>query len=219
MKQPSIDLVHLFKYSFQQYKRYTSFVIGIMVTYYVLAIVPQIYYFQYFWGNPSTEAQVISGIITVTQLFLSLGFINVMLRLVDDEHVQVSDMFNNFRNFLSYFVGYFLYMLSIILGLFLFVLPGIFIAVRFMFYPYFILEENQSSFVALQKSYYLSEEMTVELFLFGIVVITLNIVGALLFGIGILFTYPLTTMATAVVFKSLVNETEGIPSEQYQLES
>lgn len=219
MKQRSIDLIQLFKYSFQQYKKYASFVIGIMVTYFVLAIVPQIYFFQYFWGDSSTKAQIISGIITVTQLFLSLGFIKIMLHLVDDQHVQVRDMFNNWRPFFSYFVGYFLYMLGIMLGLFLFILPGIFIAVRFMFYPYFILKENHSAFTALQKSYYLSEEMTLELFLFGVVIVTLNIVGALLLGIGILFTYPLTTMAMAVVFQSLVGEADRIPSDQYQLES
>lgn len=217
MKQRSIDLVRLFKFSFQQYKRYLSFVIGIMITYFVLAIVPQIYFFQYFWGDSSTKAQVISGIITVTQLFLSLGFIKIMIRLAHDQYVEVSDLFNNFLNFLSYFVGYFLYMLGIIFGLFLFILPGIFVAVRFMFYPYFILQENQSAFTALQKSYYLTENMTLELFLFGVVVITLNIVGALILGIGVVVTYPLTTMATAVVFQSLVNETNNIPSGEYQL--
>jgi uncharacterized membrane protein len=218
MKERSIDLLRLFKFSLQQYKKYVSFVIGIMITYFVLAIVPQIYFFQYFLGDPSTKAQVISGIITVTQLFLSLGFIKIMIRLAHDQYVEVVDLFNNIRHFLSYFVGYFLYMVGIALGLFLLVLPGIFVAVRFMFYPYFILQQNHSAFTALQQSYYLTENMTLELFLFGVVVLTLNIVGALLFGIGIILTYPLTTMATAVVFQSLISEADAIPAQKYQIE-
>jgi uncharacterized membrane protein len=98
------------------------------------------------------------------------------------------------------------------------VLPGIFIAIRFMFYPYLILHQNHSAFTALQQSYYLTKNMTLELFLFGVVIVTLNIVGALLFGIGILFTYPLTTMATAVVYQSIISEADTIPAKSYQIE-
>ncbi|SMO55471.1 hypothetical protein [Fodinibius sediminis] len=216
MKQSSIDLVQLFKFSFNQYKQYASFVIGITITYYVLAIIPQVYFMIYSPENPTLKTQVLSAVLTVLQLFLSLGFIKIMLLLIDDEFVTVSDMFNNFPQFLSYFIAYFLYLISVLVGLALFVLPGIFIAIRFQFYPYFILEGTSSSISALQQSYYKTEGLTLELLLFGITVIILNILGALFFGIGIIFTYPLTTMATAVIYKSLIAGTAAIPSGSYR---
>lgn len=215
MAQRSIDLVEVFKFSYNQYKKYASFVIGAMLTFFVLAVIPQVYFMMRAPESPTTKTQIISLVLTTIQLFLSLGFIKIMLLLVQDKFVRVADMFNNFRIFLSYFVASFLYGIAVTLGIFLLVLPGIFIAIRFQFFPYFILEEKDSSFTALRKSYYLSQNLTVELFLFGVVVVALNIVGVLLLGIGIIFTYPLTTMATAVIYRSLIEEGQTIPSDPY----
>lgn len=195
---------------------YASFVIGAMLTFFVLAIVPQVYFMLHAPENPTTQSQIFSFFITLLQLFLSLGFTKIMLLLIQNEFVEVADMFNNFNVFLSYFVASFLYGIAVSLGTLLLILPGIFIAIRFQFYPYFIIEEGVSSFTALQKSYFLSQNLTLELFLLGIVVIALNIAGILFLGIGIIFTYPLTSMATAVVFKSLIEEAESIPSGSYK---
>jgi uncharacterized membrane protein len=217
MEQRSIDLVPLFKFSFSQFKKYASFVIGAMLTYFVLAILPQVYFTLHAPETPTTKSQLIQILLMMVQVFLSLGFTKIILLLVQDKYVEVADMFNNFRLFLSYFVASFLYGIGILAGLFLLVIPGIFVAIRFQFYPYFIIEESESSFVALQKSYYLSQNLTLELLLFGIAVVILNLVGVLLIGIGIIFTYPLTTLATAVVYKSLIEESETIPSTQYRI--
>lgn len=217
MKQHSIDLIRLFKFNFHQYKKYSSFIIGIAVTYYVLAIIPQVYIMIYSPDDPSTQLQILSAVLTVFQLFLSLGFLKIMLLLIDDGYVEVSDLFNNFAPFLPYIVAYLLYMIAVVIGLFLLILPGIFIAIRFQFYPYFILEGTHSAIAALQKSYYQTEDFTFELLLFGIVVIVLNILGALFFGIGIILTYPLTTMATAVIYKHLSSGVTAIPSDPYQV--
>ncbi len=215
MEKRSIDLIQLFKYSYQQFKKYMSFVIGAMLTLFVLAYLPQIYFMMHAPQNPTTESQVLSLILMLVQAFLTLGFTKIILLLVQDKFVEVADMFNNFKIFLSYFVASFLYGIAIFLGILLLVLPGIFIAIRFQFYPYFIIEEGVSSFTALQKSYNLSQNLTVELFLLGVVVITLNIAGILLLGIGIIFTYPLTSMATAVVFKGITEKADKIPTDAY----
>lgn len=217
MNQRTIDFVPLFKFSFNQYKKYASFVIGAMATYFVLGIIPQVYFMMRAPENPTIQSQIISVTLTFVQLFIGLGFIKTMLLLIDDEYVEVADLFNNFRSFLSYFVAYFLYLIAVIIGLFLFIIPGIFIAIRFQFYPYFILENGDSSVNALKKSLNLSQSLTLELLLYGIAVIVLNLAGVLLFGIGIIFTYPLTTMATAVIYKGLVQESKTIPVDSYRV--
>jgi len=217
MQKRSIDLVQLFKYSFQQFKKYASFVIGAMLTLFVLAYIQQVYFTMQAPQNPTTESQVLSLILMLVQAFLTLGFTKIMLLLVQDKYVEVADMFNNFKIFLSYFVASFLYGIGVLLGTLLLVFPGIFIAIRFQFYPYFIIEEGVSSFIALQKSYNLSQNLTLELFLLGVVVIALNIAGILLLGIGIIVTYPLTSMATAVVFKGIAEQADKIPTDGYHI--
>lgn len=216
MDDRTIDFISLFKFSFHQYRKYASFVLGVMVTYFILGIIPQIYFVLRAPENPTTQTQIISVILTFVQLFIGLGFIKTMLLLIDDKPVEVADLFNNFRGFFSYALAYFLYIIAVMIGLFLFIIPGIFILIRFQFYPYFILENGDSSFAALKKSFFLSQNLTLELLLYGIAVVALNFAGVLLFGIGFLFTYPLTTMATAVIFKGLVQKAETIPAASYR---
>lgn len=216
MQDRTIDILQLYKYSFDQFRRYLSFVIGIMVTYYVLAVVPQIYYVLRAPQEPTTQTQLISFILTMVQLFLSLGFIKVMLYLVDDRYASVADLFNNARHFLSYFVASFLYGITVFIGLLLLVIPGIIIAIRFQFYTYYIIEEGDSSITALQKSFYATQNLTLELFLFGITILIINILGLLFFGVGIIVTYPITTMATAVIYKGLEDEAQHLPSMPYR---
>ncbi|PAU94406.1 hypothetical protein CK503_06290 [Aliifodinibius salipaludis] len=216
MQQLSIDLAALFKFSFQQYKSYASFIIGAVLTFIVLAVVPQIYFMMRAPENPTMQTQFFSFLLTAVQLFLSLGFTKLMLMLVQDAYVTVADMFNNFRIFLSYFVASFIYGLAVSMGLFLLIAPGIWIAIRFQFFPYFIIENGDSSFTALQKSYNLSQDLLLELFVFGVAVVFLNLIGALLLGVGVIFTYPLTTMATAIIYRSLIEESDTIPASSYQ---
>lgn len=210
-----IDIPKVYTYSFNQFKTYASFAAGIMVTYFVLAIIPQIYFIMRAPQEPTFSSQFISLMLTFLQVFLNLGFIKIMLLLIENRQTGVHDLFNNFRFFLSYFVATFLYGLAVLIGLFLLVAPGIYIAIRLQFYPYFIIEQNEHSFAALQSSFALTEGMALELFLFGLTVFFLNVLGLLFFGLGFIFTYPLTTMATAVIYKSALVSKKRIPSETY----
>lgn len=217
MQQLAIDLLPLFKFSLHQFKKYTSFIIGAILTFVVLAVVPQIYFMMRAPEDPTLQTQFISLLLTGIQIFLSLGFTKLMLLLVQDAYVTVADMFNNFSIFLSYFIASFIYGLAVTIGLLLLIAPGIYVAIRFQFFPYFIIENGDSAFIALQKSFNLSQDLTLELLLFGVVVVGLNILGALLLGMGIIFTYPLTTMATAIIYRSLIEQSESIPANSYRI--
>ncbi|MEL7832601.1 hypothetical protein [Fodinibius sp. Rm-B-1B1-1] len=217
MRQLAIDLIPLFKFSLHQFKKYASFIVGAILTFIVLAVVPQIYFTMRAPEDPTIQTQLISLLLTGIQIFLSLGFTKLMLLLVQDAYVTVADMFNNFRIFLSYFIASFIFGLAVSIGFLLLILPGIYIAIRFQFFPYFIIENGDSAFIALQKSFNLSQNLTLDLLVFGVVVIGLNILGALLLGIGIIFTYPLTTMATAIIYRSLIEQSESIPASSYRI--
>lgn len=218
MPKRTIDLPGVYKFSFSQFKKYVSFIIGVAATYFVLAIVPQVYFYLRAPQDPTTESQFFSFMLTLIQLFLALGFTKVMLLLIDDKPVEIVDMVNNFRIFLSYFVGSFLFGMAVLVGIFLLILPGIYIGLRLQFYQYYIIEEGDNSFTALKKSFDATENLALELFLFGLTVFLINLGGMLLFGIGILVTYPITTMATAAIYKSLESEETTIPENTYRLE-
>lgn len=216
MAKPDIDLAPLFRYAYRLFRRHASFVIGVMSTYFVLGLIPQVYLFVYQPAEPDTEYQVISFIALLVQLFVALGFTKIMLLLADRQPVSVSDLVNNGSIFFNYAVGYFLFFIAVGLGLLLFVLPGIYLAIRLQFYPYYIIEEEVPSFVALQKSWQATEGAILELFLFGVCVLLINAAGALVLGVGVIITYPITTMATAVVYRGLRSGADHIPTPDYQ---
>lgn len=216
MQKRTLDLAQLFKYSYQTFKKYAGFIIGIMMTYYVLGIIPQVYFMLGAPETPTINSQLFSLFLTFVQLYLALGFIKIMLLLIDDEYTRVADLFNNAGLFVSYFIASFLYGIAVLIGLFLLIVPGIFLAIRLQFYPYFIIEQGNSALTALKKSYDLSKDLTLELFLFGVVVVFINGLGMLLMGVGIVFSYPLTTMATAVIYKGLADKASSIPTEPYK---
>lgn len=217
MNGTNIDIVGLYKFSAAKYRQYGSFILGIAVTYYICAIVPQIYFLLRVPGEPTARTRIISFVLSLVQLFLTLGFIKIMLLLIDDLETGIRDLFSHVSHFLSYFVASFLYGFAILAGLFLLIVPGIYLAIRLQFYPYFILDRGDSSFEALINSFRATDDWTLELFLFGITVLFLNFMGILLFGIGMVITYPLTTMATAVVYRNLHDDTTHIPTERYRI--
>lgn len=216
MAKRNIEVIPLFKYSFHQFKQYTSFTIGIMSTYFVLAIIPQVYIMLSTPEEPTTKLQIFSTLLIVVQTFMTLGFIKIMLRLVDDQYAEVKDLFNSFRPFLSYFAAYFIYIIAVAIGLMLFVIPGIYIAIRFMFYPYYLLTGTSTSFLALRQSFELTRGLEWDIFRFGFTALALNIIGSFLFGIGLIITYPLTTMATAALFQSLQSSSDVLPTREYR---
>lgn len=217
MAKRTIDIPGVYKFSFQKFKKYASFIFGVSVSYFVLAIIPQVYFTFQAPENPTAESQFFSFMMTFIQLFLALGFTKIMLLLIDDQPVEIVDMVNNFSIFFSYFVGSFLYGMAVLIGFFLLILPGIYISIRLQFYQYYIIDEGDNSFTALKRSFEATENITLELFIFGVTAFLINVGGILLFGIGILLTYPLTTMATAAIYKSLASEDDTIPEEKYRL--
>ncbi|HYW34883.1 MAG TPA: hypothetical protein VE868_05690 [Balneolaceae bacterium] len=215
MPKLNINIPPLLKYSIQVYRKYASFVFGVMVTYFALGLLPEVYIYFFTPKNPTTESQIVSFIAAMVRLFLSLGFTKIMYYLIDDRAVKVNDLVNNGRIFLSYIVAYFLYFFAVLIGLFLLIIPGIYLAVRLQFYPYYIIKEEDTSFTALRKSWYVTEGFIYELVLFGASVLLLNFLGAVFLGIGLILTYPITSMATAIVFNELEAEAEQIPTSKY----
>lgn len=218
MSDRRIDIPPLFKYSYRMFREHASFIIGVTITYLVLGVIPQIYLLVYAPKEPSVADQVFSIFTLLVQLFIALGFIKTMLYLVDSERaVDISDLLSSGQRFFSYVVAYFMFMIAFFVGFALLFAPGIYLYLRLQFYPYYIIEHGDPSYIALQKSWYATEDLwlQVDLLLFGICVLFINFAGLLCFGFGVIFTYPITTMATAIVYKGLNANTQNIPTREY----
>lgn len=210
-----IDILGLIRYGWETYKVYLSFMIGVMITYIVLGVVPQ-FYFSIFdpeitgWGQ-----RIFALLLYFLQIWIAVVFIKVTLLMIDDQLEGAHDMLTSLRIILVYFITNFLFMIMVLIGFLLLIVPGVYLYLRYQFFDYRIIEGETNPLNALMWSYYRTEGIALELFLLELVVWGLNIAGFLLLGVGLLVSYPVTMLAKAVVYRSLTLNHTVIPSAPY----
>ena len=90
------------------------------------------------------------------------------------------------------------------LGLLLCVIPGLFLAFMWQFYGYTIADgDTPDPIGALTRSWNLVKDNVGSLLVLARVLLLLNFLGALLCGIGLLVTLPVTAIAVAFAWRTV----------------
>lgn len=134
---------------------------------------------------------------------MSMGVIRIVLKFADGGKGDFNDLFAGFDVFLDYLGASVLYGLIVLGGLCLLIVPGVIWAIKYGFYGYFIVDRKLGAVEALKASSALTRGAKGDLFIFGLAVLGINLLGALCLGIGVLVTQPLTTLAMGFVFRRL----------------
>jgi uncharacterized membrane protein len=79
------------------------------------------------------------------------------------------------------------------------------IAMRFMFFPCFIVDDDSSSFESLRQSKTLTQDNLLKIITVFAIVIGFIALGFLALGVGIIVTYPFTNVILVVTYRKLVN--------------
>ena len=116
---------------------------------------------------------------------------------------SVNDFYSTFMQFVHFAVASLLCAIVVIIGFVVFIIPGIILALRLQFYPYFVVEHGLGPIAALKQSWTVSRGHGWHLFLFGLVLALIGLLGALAFGVGLLLAIPTSTIAAAFVYRKL----------------
>ncbi len=177
---------------------------------------------QYFWflfivSIIYIALQALTSHIPVVGTLVSMGLSIAVLALTlsitaghAPNYEQLIRPFQTYKIALQYLVGSILYMFAVAIGIILIILPGIYLAVRLQFYSYFIVEhEGMNAIDALKKSMAITEGKFWHLFGFMLLIILVNILGALALGIGLFFTLPMSSIAYTLLYKKLTGGHAG----------
>jgi hypothetical protein len=138
---------------------------------------------------------------TVVSLIVAMGLIRAALAVVDGRTPEVGMLFHT-DNFVPYLVASILVGLSVGIGLLLCIIPGLILGFLFAFYGYAIVDGRVSDGIeAMKTSWNVVSANVGQLLLLFILVFIINIAGALLCGVGLFFTYPLTAIAIAYAWR------------------
>ena len=134
---------------------------------------------------------------------LIVGIQAMALQAVDGAAPSVSSLPGMLKRGPAYLIALCLYCAAVTCGLLLLVVPGVYLAGRFAFFGCVISSQEASAVKALRAAGALARGRWWNVCGFVFLLLTLNLVGAALLGIGLLVSFPLSLLASASFFRSL----------------
>ena len=159
---------------------------------------------------PPTNTELIAALASlVLGIFAAIGMTTLALRAHDDiANVTIGDLWNP-QPFWRYLGAQFLAAIIIFVGLLLLVVPGVIAALGLLFVPYAVIDRGAGPISALKESWRITNGNKWQLFLFGLALIGLNLLGWLALVIGLLVTVPITWLAVTHAYRTLASQAEA----------
>ncbi len=134
---------------------------------------------------------------------IDIGLIRICLKIYDNHDARFSDLISEFNLLFNFLICSTIYGLIILTGLMLFIIPGIIWAIKYGFSPYIIIDEDVNPIDALKKSACITRGAKGNLFLLGLVLLGINILGLLALIVGVIITIPMTIAALTFLYQKL----------------
>jgi uncharacterized membrane protein len=157
-------------------------------------------------GTRTTDGEMGGGnlIFNIISPALTAGYYFVSFQIARNRPKGFADFFNGFKKFLPLFLTSLVSGILIALGLVALIIPGIYLAVSYMFAQLFVIDKNMSFWSAMETSRKLITKKWFSFFGLGILMSLLILAGFLLLGVGALVTIPLATCVTAAAYEDIV---------------
>lgn len=195
------------RFGWNTMKSNLGFFIGLLIVTYLICLVPSITA-----ELLAKKAPILSIVINIAGIVLSIviqmGLIRISLRFCNNEKGEFADLFSCFPLFFKYLAGSILYTLITWVGIILLIIPGIIWAIKFQFFHYFIVDKGVGPIEALRRSSKITKGAKWDLFLFDILLMLVNLLGAICLLIGLFATIPTTMVAMAFVYRKLLAQIE-----------
>lgn len=146
---------------------------------------------------------VISLISWMASTFLQLGLTRIALNFASGDESSVAMLFGQGDKLLRALGAGILYYLMVAAGLVLLIVPGVYLALRFVMYQDAIVDKNMGVMEALKYSSELTRNNKFSLFGLGLMSILVILAGALALLVGMIYAIPVVTIAFALAYRSL----------------
>ncbi len=143
------------------------------------------------FGNDIIVSNGISSAWSLLCLPLDWGFTVFFLNLIRKEDIRYERLFEGYKDFIRIFLAYFLFAMAILIGLFLFIIPGIILSLGLCMTPYILKDDKEiSAMDALKKSWEITYGHKMEILWLGLSFIGWIILSFLTLFIGFFFLVP-----------------------------
>ena len=158
---------------------------------------------------------IISIVCGIGRMILALGFYRILLNTVDSQKSNISVLFDQ-RNpplILHYIIGSIVAGVAIVIGFVFLIIPGIYLAIRFQFFTYCLLEQDEPECIsALNDSWRMTEGHVLDLFALAFLSVCIVILGFLALILGLFVAIPVAGLMTAIAYRILSSKmSEELP--------
>ena len=188
---PSLLLGEYLKTGWELFKRYPGWFAGFFLIY---AVIQAVLHFLPWIGSVAGFA--------VGPALLMGNFI-VCAKLLQGRTPQFSDFFLGFRFFIPLLLTALVGGVLAGIGLLLLVIPGVYLLVGYLFASALVVDRRLDFWQALETSRRTVNPIWFSMFAFVLLLMLINLAGALLFGLGLLVSVPLTACAITAAYADL----------------
>jgi hypothetical protein len=132
------------------------------------------------------------------------GYAIAAFRLLSGEPIEFADFFKGFNYFLPLFLAALAAGFLVSIGFLLLIIPGIYLAVTYMFTTFLIIDYRMEFWQAMEISRKIITQNWFAFFGFAFALFAINLLGGLVLGVGLLVSIPVTSCAAAVAYKEII---------------
>lgn len=208
---PHIKATAILKDAWRVTKEKITFLVGLTFVLFILEVVSSFILDGLEKSGQTFLFVILQVLVSIVSIIIGAGVMWISLKIVRGEAFQVSDIFTPTPLFFRYVGVNILYSLIVCAGILLLIVPGIIWAIKYSQVKYLILDRQIGILETFSESARMTDGSKMELFVLYLLFVLINVGGALLFGIGLLVTVPLTIIASALAYNLLLRSSPGLP--------
>jgi hypothetical protein len=184
----TLDISSYFSKSWDVFKKYPGGFIGFTVLWLVVVLIP-----------------IVGSFVQIfLQSVIISGYYFVYKKISQGERYQFNNFFDGFSYFLPLFLAGLVGGILIFIGTLLLIIPGVYLAVAYIFTSLLIIDKKMKFWEAMETSRKLVTKQWFPIFGLSILVFLLSMSGMIAFFIGVIITIPIGTMVISAAYEDIV---------------
>ena len=151
--------------------------------------------------------------ITCLALYVSASTTLMSIKYMRGELVGFTELSAiDFKVFFNYVLFTITALVGVVVGLFLFIIPGLYLAVRLIFAPFLIVDRKMGFDQAIQESWHMTAKNEAKITMYLLTIVLMFFAGFFLFLFGVILAFAVSALCHAnlyLIFLEKVNQYEN----------
>ena len=159
-------------------------------------------------GNPPSGAGMLIAFLLIAAVMIAMlplgcGLFTMALKHIQGQKAEFGDLFTCFNKTASLVIAAILMNLMIMVGMFLFLLPGIYLSFAYFLAIPLIVDRGMGPWEAMEASRKALTKRWFSVVGFYIMIMLIIFVSSIPLGIGLIWTMPMTVLAMAILYRQV----------------